>query len=207
LPTIRWTPHRRSSSFEQFAGYVDDSLGAPERETVERHLAACEECESDLQGFLDLSTLIGGRDKVPIVATVPSPNASPAFWERLRASWQAPLSGLSYRPLFQAAALLAVAVIVIWAISRSNQARIDGLTAQVGQLKAENDSMREAASSADAQIARLQKENEEVRLAGDQSQIAVRLNDGIGQWLWMRLESFKDWKEFRLNLDRPFKLR
>jgi hypothetical protein len=165
--------------FEQLAGYVDESLGAPERETVERHLAACEECESDLQGLFDLSTLIGGSDQVPPVANVPA-NPSPAFWDRLRASWPAPLSAFSYRPLLQAAALLAIATIVIWGITRSNQARIDALTAQVGQLKAENDSMREAASNADAQIATLKKENEDARQAEGQSQIAVRLNDGIG---------------------------
>ena len=166
--------------FEQLAGYVDDLLGAPERETVERHLAACEECESDLQGLFDLSAQISARDHGPQSSTVPSAGVSPAFWERLRGPFEGLLSALSYRPLLQATGLLAIAAVVIWGISRSTQKRIEGLTQEVRQLQAENASMREAASNSDAQIARLIKENEEVRLAGDSSQVALRLNDGIG---------------------------
>src|SRR5688572_25252420 len=41
--------------YEQLAGYSDASLGAAEREAVECHLSACEECEADLQSFFDLS--------------------------------------------------------------------------------------------------------------------------------------------------------
>ena len=37
--------------YEQLAGYTDDTLEARQREAVERHLAACEECEADLQSF------------------------------------------------------------------------------------------------------------------------------------------------------------
>ncbi|PYT05577.1 MAG: hypothetical protein DMF60_11525, partial [Acidobacteria bacterium] len=169
--------------YEQLAGYGDNSLGAPERETVERHLAACEECEADLQSFFDLSALISTADQQPLISKVPSVSSSPTFWERLRGPWQLPSyqSLLSARSLVQAASFLVLAAIVIWGITRSTQKQIDGLRLEIRRLQTENNSMREAASNANAQIARLLKENEEVRQAGDLSQTALRLNDGIGQ--------------------------
>jgi len=166
--------------FEQLAGFVDDTLEAPDREIVEHHLAACEECEADLQSLFDLSWQISRADQEPLAATAPRADASPAPRD-LRVPWYRNLlSALTYNPLLQATCLLAISVLVIWGITRSRQERIDRLTEQIGQLQAENDSMRAAASDADAQIARLTKENEEVRLAGDTTQAALRLNDGLG---------------------------
>ena len=166
--------------FEQLAGFVDDTLEAPDREIVEHHLAACEECEADLQSLFDLSWQISRADQEPLAATAPRADASPAPRD-LRVPWYRNLlSALTYNPLLQATCLLAISVLVIWGITRSRQERIDRLTEQIGQLQAENDSMRAAASDAAAQIARLTRENEEGRLPGDPTQAALRLNDGLG---------------------------
>ena len=166
--------------FEQLAGFADDTLGAPDREIVERHLATCEECESDLQSLFDLSWQISRTDQEPLAAIAPRADVTPTLQPRL--PWyRGRLSALTYNPILQATCLLAISVLIIWGITRSRQERIDGLTAQIGKLQAENDSMRQAASNADAQIARLTKEIEEARPAGDDlTQMALRLNDGIG---------------------------
>jgi FtsZ-binding cell division protein ZapB len=176
------TKSDRHLLYEQLAGYADDSLGAPEREAVERHLASCEECEADLQSFFDLSSLISTKDQRALFSKVPSVNASPTLRERLRVSLQVPSfrSLLSARSLVQATSLLVIVAFVIWGVTRSTQKQIDGLKLEITQLQAENDSMREKASNANAQIAQL-KQNEEIRQAGDQSQTALRLDDGIGQ--------------------------
>lgn len=167
--------------FEQLSGFVDDTLGAPDREIVERHLAACEECESDLQSLFDLSWQISRADQEALAATARPADALPTLREAPRVPWyRGLLSALSYNPLLQATCLLAIAALVIWGITRSRQGRIDALTAQIGQLQEENDSLRSAVSNADEQIVRLTKENEEVGLAGDPTQAALRLNDGIG---------------------------
>ena len=167
--------------FEQLAGFVDDTLGAPDREIVERHLAACEECEADLQSLFDLSWQISRADQETLAAAAPRADASPTLREAPSVPWyRGLLSALTYNPLLQATCLLAISVLVIWGITRSRQGRIDALTAQIGQLQAENDSMRAAVSNADAEIARLTRENDEVRLAGDPTQAGLRLNDGIG---------------------------
>src|SRR5437773_6157788 len=102
--------------FEQLAGYADDRLGAPEREAVERHLAACEECEADLQSFFDLSSLINATDRQPLISRVPSVGSSPTFRERLRAACQVPSyrSLLSARSLIPVTSLLIIAALVIW---------------------------------------------------------------------------------------------
>jgi len=166
--------------FEQLAGFVDDTLEAPDREIVEHHLAACEECEADLQSLFDLSWQISRADQEPLAASASRAEASPAPRD-LRVPWYRNLlSALTYNPLLQATCLLAISVLVIWGITRSRQERIDRLTEQIGQLQAENDSMRAAASDAAAQIARLTRENEEGRLPGDPTQAALRLNDGLG---------------------------
>jgi len=53
--------------FEQLEGYSDDTLGAREREEVERHLAACEECEAEIEGFFDKTK----KDVEVILSDVP----------------------------------------------------------------------------------------------------------------------------------------
>jgi len=118
--------------FEQLAGFVDDTLGAPDREIVEHHLAACEECEADLQSLFDLSWQISRADQEPLAATASRAEASPAPRD-LRVPWYRNLlSALTYNPLLQATCLLAISVFVIWGITRSRQERIDRLTEQIG---------------------------------------------------------------------------
>lgn len=167
--------------YEQLAGYTDDTLDAPQREAVECHLAACEECEADLQSLFDLSALIDSRDHAPRSSPTESVNAAPTFWERLRVrSYRSLLPELSFRTFAQAASLAVILGLILWGVTRSTQKQIDGLTSEIKRLQAENDSMRESASNADAQIALLSKQNEEMRQGGDLSQ-TLRLNDGIGQ--------------------------
>ena len=173
--------------FEQLAGYSDNALDAHEREAVERHLVACEECEADVDGFLDLSALMSTREEGSRFSTVRSVSPLPTLKERLSAFWQAAtyrslLAALNQRPIIQMTAVILIVSLVIWGVTRSTQRRINDLTLEIKQLQGENNSMREAASNADAQIASLIKQNEGVRREdGNPLQMAVRLNDGIGR--------------------------
>jgi anti-sigma factor RsiW len=172
--------------YEQLAAYSNGTLSSHEAEVVERHLSTCDDCEADLQSFFDLSALIERTDQKPSIPTEKSATSLPAFRDRLRGLWQVPalqslLPAFNFRTLVQAASVVLAAGLLIWGITRSTQRQIDRLTLENKQLQAENDSMRQAASSADTQLAQLRKENEDIRQSGGQIPTSLRLTDGLGQ--------------------------
>jgi hypothetical protein len=103
--------------YERLEAYVDDTLGAVERETARNHLAVCPPCAREAQ---ELATL---REDLAHASNAAASLPSERPWQRLRDSFK-----LSPRIVWAAAALLIVAAaagLLLWQRGRAPEVAND----------------------------------------------------------------------------------
>jgi anti-sigma factor RsiW len=77
-------------SYEQLEGYVDGTLGEPERRAAEEHLGACRRCRDDLEGLRAFHLTLSGEPEAQSEGTT-TPAPARRSEPRRYTLWSAPL--------------------------------------------------------------------------------------------------------------------
>ncbi len=96
-------PSAEHLSYEELAGYVDETLAANERQLANEHLAACEPCLSEVRGLTEL------RDQL---AALPALQSLPTS----RLSWGARLKNFRLLPIGEIRPLAALLTVLLLAV-------------------------------------------------------------------------------------------
>lgn len=178
--------------YEQMAGYADGKVDASETEAVKSHIKECSECDADVRDLLRIKQHISEGDAARTTRREAGASAaagiSPARYAvprrpgrgfGLAPYWQSP----GYRLALQAACLVLVILVSVWASTRGLRSEISRLEQEAATLQGSNDELRRQAADAEklqGQLAELERDNERLRQQGGSGASGVSLKDGGG---------------------------
>lgn len=87
-------------SYEQLAAYVDEGLGATDREIAEAHLQLCSECalrRDELRAFATQIADTATQEYLPAAQSAPPEKRAIGWWENFVSFWRVPALPLTFR--------------------------------------------------------------------------------------------------------------
>lgn len=165
---LRQQPYNNHLSFEELAGYVDDSLIQADRETVDSHIDLCSRCAAEAA---DLRAFKAEMTTYPEIER--SPARTSTLRERVVSLWRVS----TYRIAVQLAAAAAVALLCVSIATLLLRKDDATLQSEVSELRS-NDATPQGQGSSEAPL-----ETEKPQQTSAQSasaQVADSIRDGSG---------------------------
>lgn len=166
-------------AFEELSAYVDDSLGAVEKEMAESHLAVCTSCEREVRALRDFKETASPQFNKSYAPAASQSSPSKPRRSVLSFLWPRGLSANPLRAAFAVAAVLVIAVGSVWLLwkLRTNESR------QVAQVPTASPTATAITSGADQNTNVGNNSQPDVTQTPEEgaTPILLALNDGGGR--------------------------